>query len=642
MAAAIAMSHAKCYIAFENFITAIHDLAYEKSAEYLVDVSEEFDKYKLWAGNVGAAHSGKLYKLSLDYRLREATFYKDQVLRLLAILHHHIEEGMRLATTDPAVCTELSSDSDSEFSDSYIAEESSDEDEELPTLPMEAGGQHETHLTEESPFLIPSNSLTDNGTSSDLQPIEADDYLAMLLRPLESIKLTVTCLYKFPIRRPAPVDRLNDKATDDTSCYQHFDVLYVKDKFPQLHEQVATRLGKLITRRRQLFLYRQSHQINLRTNSVVPSITMKTPERVSTNSGEAQSVRHKDLHESKTQSQPESSNRTKATTFAAPLVPVLLVDELVAPSVAESESKTSKAGSAFTRELHIEIPPRPRNKDGIGIAQFICKYCQTTPYIRSSRDWKKHVLADIQPYVCTFPDCDLSEHLFEDKDAWYNHETQFHRVKYSCNTDGHKPYTSQSDFGKHMKEDHDQALDRDNSLRMLDLFRRKLNSSGGLCNLCLRTTSNFKLHVSRHLEQIAMFALPRADYSTGDESANGGTKGSQSNARGSDVLDKQPTSSASHSTLSWNQGPEAYNSDIEFQNHTQETPEGLLPPNADETTWDIITPKFLDAREGHSTLAPINFPAIPLLPRQRRNAISLASGVSGPLPLEWEMFGRAP
>jgi hypothetical protein len=55
-----------------------------------------------------------------------------------------------------------------------------------------------------------------------------------------------------PIRRPAPFDRLKEKSSVDASFCQHFDVLYVKDKLPNLDPKVATRLGKMISRCRQL------------------------------------------------------------------------------------------------------------------------------------------------------------------------------------------------------------------------------------------------------------------------------------------------------------------------------------------------------------------------------------------------------
>ena len=43
------------------------------------DLLNEFDRYRLWADNVGAGQ--KKYKLSLDYRLEDASVYRDLVSR---------------------------------------------------------------------------------------------------------------------------------------------------------------------------------------------------------------------------------------------------------------------------------------------------------------------------------------------------------------------------------------------------------------------------------------------------------------------------------------------------------------------------------------------------------------------------------
>jgi len=80
MANLISEAHAKCYFAFEDLIEAIKNPVRDFHHQMtLKQVEEEFDKYNLWAGNVGAANSGKRYQISLDYRLREASFYKSQV-----------------------------------------------------------------------------------------------------------------------------------------------------------------------------------------------------------------------------------------------------------------------------------------------------------------------------------------------------------------------------------------------------------------------------------------------------------------------------------------------------------------------------------------------------------------------------------
>ena len=80
MAPAISDRHFECFASFTKLVSAVEksDRAFEDQAPTQA-VLNEFDRYKVWAGNMGAAHFGKRYPISLDYRLREASFYKDQV-----------------------------------------------------------------------------------------------------------------------------------------------------------------------------------------------------------------------------------------------------------------------------------------------------------------------------------------------------------------------------------------------------------------------------------------------------------------------------------------------------------------------------------------------------------------------------------
>jgi hypothetical protein len=83
----ISTVHAGCHSAFEELIEALQDPLRDYRGQLPVsEVQAEFDKYKIWAGNVGAAHFGKRYQISLDYRLREAKFLKEQV----SIRYEHI------------------------------------------------------------------------------------------------------------------------------------------------------------------------------------------------------------------------------------------------------------------------------------------------------------------------------------------------------------------------------------------------------------------------------------------------------------------------------------------------------------------------------------------------------------------------
>ena len=72
--------HDKCFWSFTALATAVK-LPVRNYGDQIKpwEVMNEFDRYKIWAGNVGAMHRGRRYQISLDYRLSEANFYKQQV-----------------------------------------------------------------------------------------------------------------------------------------------------------------------------------------------------------------------------------------------------------------------------------------------------------------------------------------------------------------------------------------------------------------------------------------------------------------------------------------------------------------------------------------------------------------------------------
>lgn len=194
---------------------------------------------------------------------------------------------------------------------------------------------------------------------------------------LASIQRVTTCLYRLPIRRPAPMDRLKDRSTDSTACFHFFDISYVKDKFPALDSDVAARLAKMITRRRQLLEYRRSHQQNISGSIHIGQGQQNFP------------VIRNNIQGS-TSGKSDSGHRTlqsKATTL--PQLPPPELHHLLAPSIVGSEALDSVLASEATRELKIEVPPRPQNKkDGSFKTSFCCSYCQMAVTISTDDKWK--------------------------------------------------------------------------------------------------------------------------------------------------------------------------------------------------------------------------------------------------------------
>ncbi|PVH93658.1 hypothetical protein DM02DRAFT_470415, partial [Periconia macrospinosa] len=166
----------------------------------------------------------------------------------------------------------------------------------------------------------------------------------------------------------------------ELSFYEPYDVLYVRDKFPSVDEAIATRLGKLITRRRQLLAYRKGHQDKIQKNINKTHISQATTMKIAT----------------------AVQSATK--------------------SVAEQTASepTIRAESQKTRITNL-------TKATTTMEFFECNYCRLLPNITSDLAWRRHVLSDLQPYVCTFLECELSSHFFADRDAWYAHEKQHHR-----------------------------------------------------------------------------------------------------------------------------------------------------------------------------------------------------------------------
>lgn len=208
----------------------------------------------------------------------------------------------------------------------------------------------------------------------------------------QSLKFAITCLYKMPVRNVTPnsrLDRFKRGIYDDTSLYQHFDTLYVRDLFSTSDVQVATRLGRLITRRRQLLRYREVHNEDLQRESKESSAAQLVPSIGATEPATAPVL--KDISLSGTKSYAASSiarTSVKASTFDPKNAPKLQIDLLMSATVSEPDTVSSVATTRTGREL-LPIPSRPTNTEGDILEDFECPYCCLTVHIRpSAHAWK--------------------------------------------------------------------------------------------------------------------------------------------------------------------------------------------------------------------------------------------------------------
>lgn len=99
--------------------------------------------------------------------------------------------------------------------------------------------------------------------------------------------------------------------------------------------------------------------------------------------------------------------------------------------------------------------------------------------------------------------------MFDKRDDWFQHERQSHNSEWACGQEGHSRYADQAEFLAHMSVNHSATVDAAQVSVFLSMFERPSSTPSGICSLCIREAKNLKTHLAHHLEQIALFALPR-------------------------------------------------------------------------------------------------------------------------------------
>lgn len=158
---------------------------------------------------------------------------------------------------------------------------------------------------------------------------------------------------------------------------------------------------------------------------------------------------------------------------------------------------------------------------------------------------RRHILNDIDPYVCLFEACEKPENCFKTVDDWLSHIQWQHTIVFSCQSTGHESelFDSSADLELHMHQQHWREFSESQlpflvhkSLRpspdTFGAFARARESIGvskdstSLCPLCLfsadepnmppnsmsgeKKFKNIMNHIASHMESIALLSLPAA------------------------------------------------------------------------------------------------------------------------------------
>ena len=142
----------------------------------------------------------------------------------------------------------------------------------------------------------------------------------------------------------------------------------------------------------------------------------------------------------------------------------------------------------------------------------------------SDNQYRMHVFADLQPYICTSSDCPDLLKTFSERKTWAEHEFLMHRFEtvYNCR-DCSKSFTTEPDFLQHQAKDHKMdSLKHAQALALATAARKTVlfSITDQECPLChegkWESQRKFVAHVCRHMEEIALSALPQDIGSSSD------------------------------------------------------------------------------------------------------------------------------
>jgi hypothetical protein len=271
-----------------------------------------------------------------------------------------------------AKATAIRSEEPDEQSDVVVAEESNVDD-----SPWEVSSESDEELALHTNSQQPSTQTTTAPTTSIS---EADQSQHLITASIESVQFIISCLWKLPIRRPAPLDRIREGLVSETSPYDPFDLMHVKNKFPTTDERLASRLAKMISRRRQIMRYRKLHTDALQGHH---SHTRRRIAAVIQDENDDNSEVAPSLAASTRYTHDTKATTLKLDTFAHK-PPGL--NTLYAPSVSSFTSSTGSNQDGG--DIYIAIPERPKEESRDASKQFICPYCGVAQTITTDRKWK--------------------------------------------------------------------------------------------------------------------------------------------------------------------------------------------------------------------------------------------------------------
>ncbi|KAK3942415.1 hypothetical protein QBC46DRAFT_256506, partial [Diplogelasinospora grovesii] len=196
---------------------------------------------------------------------------------------------------------------------------------------------------------------------------------------------------------------------------------------------------------------------------------------------------------------------------------------IYAPSSGASSSDAGGLGIAGP----FEVPPAPEL--GPSDKDQMCPYCclvypaKTFSLQKKARRWKKHLLEDLQPYICLFKNCNQRGKTYRSFKEWQAHLSPPHDQEWRCplshpgvDTVEEQAllFDTAAQFREHLTLCHPDLDPSSSVLHGVFHTARRPAVLPQWCFVCLAeqtTVISLQRHLANHLEQAFLLALPGRD-----------------------------------------------------------------------------------------------------------------------------------
>ncbi|KAH6972215.1 hypothetical protein BKA56DRAFT_115644 [Ilyonectria sp. MPI-CAGE-AT-0026] len=448
----------------------------------------EQDRFSMWAGNANAFERGHG---SLDYRLRACPEELDLVYVLLGNICSTLDEYRMIVESARLV----------ERRGSGAGGKDSDE-------------KHSTAIYDLATSITLGRAAGANESMDSSATPNTFDYT----EALKTIHSSIDWLHRLSkLLRNASVANQNSRARSynmpdfDADSLKLFFERGIRRDFPDLSEQLKSRLASTMVERYRRVLYRRARLgSGWRQQEPIKSEgDLKKPMAAEMSLSKLHAMPAPATVNSKAKvGQPE--------TQVAALEPSLLslntgtdlhtsIHHVYATSAA---SKTQSVALSDKTKMLLPLPPSTCQTD----PTFVCDFCCETLDSRVANDgalWVKHMQQDLDPYVCLFNRCKLPHDIYSTNEEWLHHMRSEHLVQWRCPATDHDDldFGTREELSQHMTNAHPKTFKEDFLSYILEACRISSVEVFKSCPFCGQSPDAIEEHVSYHLRYLALQSL---------------------------------------------------------------------------------------------------------------------------------------